>query len=133
MSEHWTEKLIDAHLEAPNTAEPSLGFESRLLIQVAEHRAARRPISWMIWASAAVAAAILLFFARRQQVKQECGDAGFLQHTRHVLIARTSPAAAASVRKEHEPACILGRGKIAVEIRSLHWNPDCLWLLHSCS
>jgi len=64
MSEHWTEKLIDAHLEAPNTAEPSLGFESRLLIQVAEHRAARRPISWMIWASAAVAAAILLFFAR---------------------------------------------------------------------
>ena len=67
MNEHWTERLIDAHLEAPNTAEPSLGFASRVLAQVADQRAARRgPLFWMMGASAAIAAAIIaiVFFAR---------------------------------------------------------------------
>lgn len=67
MNENWTERLIDAHLEEPNTTEPSLGFESRVLARVAEQRAARkRPVFWMIWASAAVAAAIIavVFLAR---------------------------------------------------------------------
>jgi len=73
---------------------------------------------------------LLLFFTRREQVKQQRGDAGFLQHARDVLIARASPAAAAPVRKQHEPVRIPGHGQIAVEIRSPHWNPDCLWLLH---
>lgn len=73
---------------------------------------------------------LLLFFTRREQVKKQRGNAGFLQHTRDVLVARTSPAAAAPVRKEHEPPRIPGHGKIAVEIRSPHRNPDCLWLLH---
>lgn len=67
MNEHWTEKLIDTHLEAPNTAEPSLGFESRLLAQVAERRTTkRRPVFWMIWAPPALTAAIvaIVFFTR---------------------------------------------------------------------
>lgn len=67
MNENWTEKLIDAHLEGPNSAEPQLGFESRLLARIAEQRASRkRPVLWMVWASAAVAAAIIaiVFFSR---------------------------------------------------------------------
>jgi hypothetical protein len=67
MNENWTERLIDAHLEAPSAAEPSLGFESRLLAQVAHQRVTRkRPMLWMVWASAAVAATIIaiVFFAR---------------------------------------------------------------------
>jgi hypothetical protein len=67
MNENWTEKLIDAHLEAPNTADPSLGFESRILAQLADQRATlKRPVLWMVWASAAVAVTIIaiLFFAR---------------------------------------------------------------------
>ena len=42
MNGNWTDKLIDAHLEAQNTAEPSLGFESRMLTRLAEERSARR-------------------------------------------------------------------------------------------
>jgi len=72
----------------------------------------------------------LLFFTRREQVKQQRGDASSLQHARDVLVAWASPTAAAPVRKEHEPARLLGRRQIAIEIRSLHWDPDCLWLLH---
>jgi hypothetical protein len=68
MNDKWTEKLIDAHLEAPNTAEPSLGFESRVLARLAkESSTRRRPLFWMVWASAAaVAAAVIaiMFFAR---------------------------------------------------------------------
>lgn len=67
MNESWTDKLIDAHLEAPSAVEPSLGFESRLLANAADQRATRRPpIFWMVWASAAVAAVIIaiVFFFR---------------------------------------------------------------------
>src|SRR5688572_27684028 len=73
---------------------------------------------------------LLLLLTRREQVKKQGGNAGFLQHPRDILIARTAPAAAAPVRKEHEPARILGHNKIAVEIGSPNWNCDCLWLLH---
>lgn len=67
MNENWTEKLIDAHLEEPNAVAPSLGFQSRVLAHVADQRTVRkRPIVWMVWASAAVAAAVIaiVFFAR---------------------------------------------------------------------
>ena len=61
MNENWTEKLIDTHLDAPNAAQPSLGFESRLLAHIAEQQATRkRPALWMVWASAAVAATIIV-------------------------------------------------------------------------
>jgi hypothetical protein len=73
---------------------------------------------------------LLLLFTRREQVKQQRRDAGFLQNARDVLVARTSPAAAAPVRKQHKPMRIPGHGKFAVEIRSPHWNCDCFWLLH---
>jgi hypothetical protein len=67
MNENWTEKLIDAHLEEPNTIEPWLGFESRMVAQVADQTATRKsPALWMVWASAAVATTIIaiVFFAR---------------------------------------------------------------------
>jgi hypothetical protein len=60
MNENWTEKLIDTYLETPNTAEPALGFESRLLARVAEQRSARRPVFWMMWAAAAITAAVVV-------------------------------------------------------------------------
>lgn len=61
MNENWTEKLIDAHLQEPNIAEPRPGFESRLLAQVAERRATRRsPAFWMVWASTAAVAAVII-------------------------------------------------------------------------
>lgn len=72
MNENWTEKLIDVHLEEPNTAEPSLGFESRLLARVAEQRAARkRPVFWIVWASAAVAAVIIAIAFLNRPVAQK--------------------------------------------------------------
>jgi hypothetical protein len=67
MNDNWTDKLIDAHLDETNTAEPPLGFESRMLARLAEEQSTgRRPMFWMVWASAAVAAAIIaiVFFAR---------------------------------------------------------------------
>ena len=66
MNDNWAEKLVDAHLEVPNTVEPSLGFESRLLGRLAERKVARRPVFWMFWASAALATTIIaiVFFTR---------------------------------------------------------------------
>jgi len=70
MNENWTDKLIDAHLEAPNIAEPSLGFESRLLAHVAEQKATRRrPMFWLMWASAAAAVMIAAMVLSRQNVQ----------------------------------------------------------------
>lgn len=72
MNENWTEKLIDAHLEAPNAVESSLGFESRLLAQVAERRATRRsPAFWMVWASTAAVAAVIAIVLFTRPVAQK--------------------------------------------------------------
>ena len=66
MNENWRDKLINAHLEEPNGSEPSLGFESRLLAQVAEQRATRkRPVLWMVWASAVAATIVAILFVAR--------------------------------------------------------------------
>ena len=106
MNENWTEELIDAHLEEPNSAEPSVGFESRLLARVAEQRATRkRPVLWMVWASAAVAATIIaiVFFAPP------------VPKPAHVETAKNVGAANASAAKSTE----LGAGKI-VAIPAAH-------------
>jgi len=71
MNRNWTEKLIDAHLEEPNAAEPSLGFESRMVAQVAEQRARKRPVLWMVWASAAVAATIIAILLVARPIPQK--------------------------------------------------------------
>lgn len=107
MNDNWTEKLIDAHLEAPNAAEPSLGFESRLLGRVAEQRAKRRsPMLWMVWASAAVVATIVAILLVARPIPHK---PALVETAKNVGAANTSAA------KSTE----LGAGKI-VAIPAAH-------------
>ena len=57
-----------------------------------------------------------------QQVKQQRTEARALQVTRHRLIARASPAAAAAMGENHQPTCRGRHREIARQINPLRGN-----------
>jgi hypothetical protein len=107
MNDNWTDKLIDVHLEAPNSTEPQLGFESRLLARLAEEQTTRRrPMFWMIWASAAVATALIaiVFFARPRSNPTPVETAKVIVPEQPPRVAAPAPSTGSPTVKRAGPA-----------------------------